>query len=410
MSAPCAGLRRPRAGAAPDREAVTRARASWPPPPPTGRRPADIVRCRACAATCRSPSFRPARRWTRPTARSPRAPTSTRRPASAPPRARALDRIERHTGGAGSDLRPRLLGGLPARRGRAARLVGARRGAVGVRRATSRASAWASTCRPARSRRPTCRAGAFDCVVMGDVIEHLPDPGAALDRITGLLRPRRGPLPRPARRRQRGGAAARSPLVVGAPHPRAVLHPLEHGAAARPSTGSRSSGWAPPRRPSPCATTSSGWRATRSRSPRAAVAGARGVRLADRLVWPDFRDRMAVVARGPRLVSARVAVIGAGVAGLTAAYELGKAGVELRRLRALAGARAARPPRSTWATACCSSATTTTSSRATATSRTSTASWACPTASSGGPRAWRSSPVARAIRSPRPATCCASRR
>jgi hypothetical protein len=32
---------------------------------------------------------------------------------------------------------------------------------------------------------------------------------------------------------------------------------------------------------------------------RAAVAGATSVRVADRLVWPDFRDRMALVARGP---------------------------------------------------------------------------------------------------------------
>src|SRR3712207_1601407 len=31
--------------------------------------------------------------------------------------------------------------------------------------------------------------GAFDAVVMGDVIEHLPDPGAALDRVQGLLAP-----------------------------------------------------------------------------------------------------------------------------------------------------------------------------------------------------------------------------
>ena len=30
---------------------------------------------------------------------------------------------------------------------------------------------------------------AFDAVVMGDVIEHLPDPGAALDRVHRLLRP-----------------------------------------------------------------------------------------------------------------------------------------------------------------------------------------------------------------------------
>jgi SAM-dependent methyltransferase len=32
--------------------------------------------------------------------------------------------------------------------------------------------------------------GAFDAVVLGDVIEHLPDPGGALDHIRGLLRAR----------------------------------------------------------------------------------------------------------------------------------------------------------------------------------------------------------------------------
>jgi SAM-dependent methyltransferase len=140
--------------------------------------------------------------------------------------------------------------------------------------------------------------GSFDAVVLGDVIEHLIDPGAALDRIARLLRPggvvhlalpdsgsrlaglmgarwwsvipthvqyfTRGSLERLLRDH------GYQPLVVGtAPKAFTVEYYL-----------SRLGGYAPP-------------------VADGLVAGARAVGLAQRLWAPDFHDRMAFVARAP---------------------------------------------------------------------------------------------------------------
>ena len=69
------------------------------------------------------------------------------------------------------------------------------------------ASAW--TCAPTTSspRRPEHH---FDAVVLGDVIEHLPRPGEALDRIASLLGPGGVAASCPGRRLARGRRSARA--------------------------------------------------------------------------------------------------------------------------------------------------------------------------------------------------------
>jgi SAM-dependent methyltransferase len=138
--------------------------------------------------------------------------------------------------------------------------------------------------------------GEFDAAVMADVIEHLPDPGDALDRIHRLLAPDGVlmlALP------DAGSGVAR---VLGARwwsvlpthvqyFTRESLSRLlaRHGFAVEwfdtaPKAFTvryyleRLEGYSAP-------------------VASAAVSIATSLGLADRLVWPDFRDRMAVVAR-----------------------------------------------------------------------------------------------------------------
>lgn len=140
--------------------------------------------------------------------------------------------------------------------------------------------------------------GAFDAVVLGDVIEHLPRPGDALDRIAALLAPR-GVLclmvPDAGSRLARAmGARWWSIVPTHVQYfTRASLRTLleRHGYAVlevgtQPKAFtvryylSRVEGYSPP-------------------LGRALVRAAERLRVADRMWAPDFHDRMLVIARGP---------------------------------------------------------------------------------------------------------------
>ncbi len=140
--------------------------------------------------------------------------------------------------------------------------------------------------------------GGFDVVVLGDVIEHLVDPGAALDRIARLLAPR-GVLylalpDAGSALARRMGARWWSVIPTHVQYfTRASLMTLlrRHGfeplfAGTAPKTFTvryyleRIGGYSPP-------------------LARALVRGAEAAGVADRPWAPDFRDRMGVVARRP---------------------------------------------------------------------------------------------------------------
>ena len=138
--------------------------------------------------------------------------------------------------------------------------------------------------------------GEFDAAVMADVIEHLPDPGEALDRIHGLLAPDGVlmlALPDAGSRVARlMGARWWSVLPTHVQYfTRESLSRLlaRHGFAAE---------WIGT---APKAFTVRYYlerlEGYRPAVARLAVSSATALGLADRLVWPDFRDRMAVVAR-----------------------------------------------------------------------------------------------------------------
>jgi SAM-dependent methyltransferase len=138
----------------------------------------------------------------------------------------------------------------------------------------------------------------YDAIVMGDVIEHLPRPGEALDRMAALLSPggvawmalpdagsvvarRLGKrwwsvIPTHVQFFTRGsirtlleGRGWEVLEIATAPKAFSVRYYLE-----------RVGGYSPP-------------------VARALVSGARAARVADRMWAPDFRDRMAVIARAP---------------------------------------------------------------------------------------------------------------
>ena len=138
----------------------------------------------------------------------------------------------------------------------------------------------------------------YDAIVMGDVIEHLPRPGEALDRMASLLRPggvtwmalpdagslvarglgRRWWSVIPTHVQFFTRSSIRTLLerhgwtvleISTAPKAFSVRYYLE-----------RVGGYSPP-------------------AARLLVRGARAVRVADRMWAPDFHDRMSVIARAP---------------------------------------------------------------------------------------------------------------
>lgn len=138
----------------------------------------------------------------------------------------------------------------------------------------------------------------FDAIVMGDVIEHLPRPAEALERIAALLRPRGivwMALPDAGSLVARGLRArwwSVIPTHVQFFTRRSIRTLLERegwtvlAIETAPKAFSvryyleRIGGYSPP-------------------LARALVRAARSARLAERMWAPDFRDRMAVVARAP---------------------------------------------------------------------------------------------------------------
>ena len=139
-------------------------------------------------------------------------------------------------------------------------------------------------------------AGAFGAVVLGDVIEHLPRPGEALDRIAALLAP--------------GGVVAMMLPDAGSRLARAMgrrwwsvipTH-VQYFTRGSISTLLRAHGFEPVEVATQPKAFSVEYYLSRiggysEVAGRALVRGASAVGVADRMWAPDFRDRMLVIAR-----------------------------------------------------------------------------------------------------------------
>lgn len=142
--------------------------------------------------------------------------------------------------------------------------------------------------------------GSFDAAVLGDVIEHLPRPGEALDRLATLLRPD-GPRVAWLALPDAGSRVARA---MGTRWWSVIPTHVQYFTRGSLATLLRRHGWEVLEvSTAPKAFTVRYYlERTGGYSPaaaRALVRAARAAGVADRMWAPDFRDRMQVIARAP---------------------------------------------------------------------------------------------------------------
>lgn len=259
-----------------------------------GSAPADIVRCARCGHM-QVAAFPPAQTLDEAYGEVCEGAYLDEEAGQRATAARALDRIERHVARPGTVLDVGCWVGFllseAERRGWSAR--GVEPSEFAARFARERYGLEVQTGGFDGADLP---AAAFDCVVMGDVIEHLPDPGRALERTWGLLRPGGVlylALP------DAGSAVARRlgarwwsvlPTHVQYFTRLSLVRLLVARGFAVEWIGTAPKAFTVRYYLGRLAGYSEALAA-------AAVAVAERSGVADRLVWPDFRDRMAVVAR-----------------------------------------------------------------------------------------------------------------
>ena len=139
---------------------------------------------------------------------------------------------------------------------------------------------------------------AFDAVVLGDVIEHLPRPGAALERIATLLRPD-GVLAM-----MLPDAGSRLARAMGKRWWSVIPTHVQYFTRASMRTLLTRHGWSVLEIDTQAKAFSVRYYLERIGGyseplARGLVRGAEAVRAADRMWAPDFRDRMLVIARRP---------------------------------------------------------------------------------------------------------------
>jgi SAM-dependent methyltransferase len=138
--------------------------------------------------------------------------------------------------------------------------------------------------------------GRFDAAVLADVLEHFPDPGAVLDQIGAWLAPEGVialALP---------DAGSRMARVLGARWWSVIPTHVQYFTRDSLRTLLTRHGWEAVRMTTAPKTFTAGYYLGRlggysDRLGRALVGAAARVGVADRLWAPDFRDRMAVIAR-----------------------------------------------------------------------------------------------------------------